>query len=100
MGFDVGKIWEVDEMDCDGVGRGLEVGLVSIVVVGRGIEEGIGTGIDDEEGGREMVGSSWVVVGRAEGSWVDSKGIGVDEVGGGSWLSIYVGESACLECSK
>ena len=44
------------------------MGLFSIAVVGRGIEEGIRVGIDDEEGGREIVGSSWVVVGRVEGS--------------------------------
>ena len=40
-GCDRGGICEVDGMDCEGIGRGLEMGLVSIIVVGRGSKIGV-----------------------------------------------------------
>ena len=41
IGCDIGGIWEVDGMDCEGIGRGLKMGLVSTVVVGRGSKIGV-----------------------------------------------------------
>ena len=47
-------------------------------MVGTGIEIRIeggtdhGVGMDDEEGGTKVVGSSWVVVGLVGGTWVGS----------------------------
>ena len=65
MGCDIVGIWETDGIVCDGMGRGLEIGIDSWVVVVVGIEVGIeggiddGVGMDDEEGGTEVDGSSW-----------------------------------------
>ena len=78
MGCDVVGICETDGIVCDGMGRGSKIDVDSRVVVGRGIEIGIEGGIDDgvwmndEEGGTKVVGSSWVVVGLAGGTWVGS----------------------------
>ena len=76
--------------------------MVVVVGIEVGIEGGIddGVGMDDEEGGTKVVGSSWVV-GMGGGIWEDFRGTWVDSRGtwvGGSGLSMCMGEFACFEC--